>query len=323
MTILVTGGAGFIGSSLADELLRQGNKVVVVDNFDDYYDIAIKEDNVAHNLFSSNYKLYRLDICNKQQLQKVFRENEISSVVHLAARAGVRPSIEKPEKYVETNVLGTVNLLEVMKDFKVQKLVFSSSSSVYGNCNESIFSEDLKVTEPISPYAATKSAGEQFVYTYHKLYGLSAVCLRFFTVYGPRQRPDLAIRKFVEKIENGQTIDMYGDGTTMRDYTYVEDIVAGVISAINYHKTPYEIINIGGGEPITLKRMIETIEDVLGKKAQINILPMQLGDVEKTICDWSKAKKLLGYNPQTTFKQGIQKFVAWKNSRPNPKKIAI
>ncbi|MFV0626580.1 MAG: SDR family NAD(P)-dependent oxidoreductase [Alphaproteobacteria bacterium] len=314
MAILITGGAGFIGSSLADELLRQGNKVVVVDNFNDYYDVKIKEENVSQNLQNDNYKLYRLDICDKESFRKVFEENEISTVVHLAARAGVRPSIDKPEKYVETNILGTVILLELMKDFNIKKLVFASSSSVYGNCKESIFSEDLKVTEPISPYAATKSAGEQFVYTYHKLYGLSAVCLRFFTVYGPRQRPDLAIRKFVDKIEKNQPIQMYGNGSTMRDYTYVEDIVAGIISAINYDKTPYEVINIGGGEPITLKRMIETIEDVLGQRAIIEILPMQMGDVEKTICDWSKAQKLLGYNPQTTFKEGIKKFIDWKKS---------
>ncbi|MDD4556196.1 MAG: SDR family NAD(P)-dependent oxidoreductase [Alphaproteobacteria bacterium] len=315
MTILITGAAGFIGSNLADELLKQGNKVVVVDNFNDYYDVKIKEENVAHNLHNPNYKLYRLDICDKQSLRHVFEENEISAVVHLAARAGVRPSIEKPESYVETNVLGSVVLMELMKDFNVKKLVFASSSSVYGNCKESLFSEDLKVTEPISPYAAAKSAAEQFVYTYHKLYGLSAVCLRFFTVYGPRQRPDLAIRKFVEKIENNQPIQMYGNGGTMRDYTYVDDIVTGVISAIHYDKTPYEIINIGGGEPITLKRMIETIEDVLAKRAKIEVLPMQMGDVEKTICDWSKANSLLGYNPSTTFKEGIEKFVAWKNAQ--------
>lgn len=311
MNILITGAAGFIGSSLADKLLKEGHSIINVDNFNDYYDVKIKWRNIAQNMNNPNYRLYCLDIENKAELTKVFQNNKIDVVVHLAGRAGVRPSIQAPESYVNTNVLGTVHILELMKDFGVKKLVFASSSSVYGNCNAEIFSEDLKVVEPISQYAATKSSDEQFVYTYTKLYGIQAVCLRFFTVYGPRQRPDLAINKFTRLILNGEPIPMYGDGSTKRDYTYIDDIISGIKGAIAYDKTPYEIVNLGGGEPITLKRMIETIEAELGKKASIQQLPMQPGDVNKTVCDYSKAQKLLGYQPHTTFKEGIHKFYEW------------
>ena len=313
MKILITGGAGFIGSNLADRLLSVGHDVIVVDNFNDYYDVSLKERNVSANLNNPHYTLYRVDICGQDAIARVFSDNDIDVVVHLAARAGVRPSLENPVAYVETNILGTVNILEQMKLHNIKKLVFASSSSVYGNCSAEKFSEDLKVTEPISPYAATKSACEQIIYTYHHLYNINAICLRFFTVYGPRQRPDLAIRKFVEKIESGTPIDMYGDGSTRRDYTYIDDIVNGICAAIKYDKTGYEIINLGGGEPITLKRMIETIEKVFGKSAIINQQPMQPGDVDKTVCDWNKANNLLGYTPQTTFEQGIKKFKEWKN----------
>lgn len=311
---LITGGAGFIGSSLADKLLSDNHRVIVVDNFNDYYDISVKERNIEHNLNNPNYKLYRLDIENMDDLKKVFNENDIDVVVHLAARAGVRPSLERPIDYVKTNIMGTVNILECMREKNIKKIVFASSSSVYGNCKENVFSEDLKVTEPISPYAATKSACEQLLYTWHHLYGINVVALRFFTVYGPRQRPDLAINKFTRLIMSDKPIDMYGDGSTKRDYTYIDDIVAGICGAINYDKTGYEIINLGGGEPITLKDMIATIEDVSGKKATINQMPMQPGDVDKTVCDWSKAQKLLGYTPKTSFKEGIRKFVQWKKS---------
>lgn len=315
MNILITGGAGFIGSTLADKLLRQNHHVIVVDNFNDYYDVTIKEQNVAPNLSNPNYKLYRADIENLPLLRQIFAENAVDVVVHLAGRAGVRPSLEQPLAYVKTNIEGTVNILECMKDHHVSKLVFASSSSVYGNCLAQVFSEDLKVTEPISPYAATKSAGEQIIYTYGHLYGIQAVCLRFFTVYGPRQRPDLAISKFTRLISEGRPIDMYGDGSTMRDYTFVDDIVNGIEGAIKYGQTPYEIVNIGGGEPVTLRRMIETIENTLGKKAVINQLPMQPGDVDKTVSDVSKARRLFGYNPQTSFAEGIRKFVDWTKNK--------
>lgn len=312
MKYLITGGAGFIGSNLADSLLNDGHDIVVVDNFNDYYDIKIKEANVAAHMNNPRYKIYHADIENMADMQKIFAENKFDAVVHLAARAGVRPSLEQPLDYVNSNILGTVNILECMKNNVCKKLVIASSSSVYGNCKAEKFSEDLKVTEPISPYAATKSACEQLCYTWHHLYGINVVALRFFTVYGPRQRPDLAISKFCRLIDEGKPIQMYGDGTTKRDYTFIEDIVAGIKASIAYDKTGFEIINLGGGEPITLKRMIATIEEAMGKKAEIEHLPMQPGDVEKTVCDYSKAQRLLNYKPNTSFAAGIAKYVAWK-----------
>ena len=315
MNILITGGAGFIGSTLADKLLKiESNNVIVIDNFNDYYSTTLKEKNIKHNLDNKNYKLYRGDICDKNLLSKIFEENQIDVVVHIAASAGVRPSIENPLSYVKNNIEGTVNIVEVMKRKNVQRIVFASSSSIYGNCKEEIFSEDLKVSEPISPYAASKSACEQFLYTYSKLFDIQVVALRFFTVFGPRQRPDLAIRKFIDLITENKPIPVYGDGTTIRDYTYVDDIVDGIISAINYNDTPYEIINLGGGAPVSLNQMIETIEKVLNKKATIEHLPMQLGDVNKTAADITKAKKLLNYNPKTSFKEGVIKFIEWEKS---------
>lgn len=313
MNIMITGAAGFIGSSLADKLLHENHNVIAIDNFNDFYNPQIKEKNIAHNIGNPNYKLYRVDICDADAMRLIMSENRIDAIVHLAARAGVRPSIAHPVQYIETNIIGTVNILELMREYKINKLVFASSSSVYGNCHTSQFSEGLAVTTPISPYAATKSACEQIIYTYHHLYDISAICLRFFTVYGPRQRPDLAIHKFVDSIAHDMPIQMYGDGTTMRDYTYIDDILSGIISAISYTRTGCEIINLGGGEPITLRRMIETIEGALGKSAMIEQLPMQAGDVYKTVCDWTRARELLGYCPKTTFKQGIEKFIRWKN----------
>lgn len=317
MNYLITGGAGFIGSSLTERLLDDNNKIFVIDNFNDYYDVNLKEKNVQQFLANKDYKLYRGDICDRNLVKEIFRQNHIDVVVHIAARAGVRPSLEDPLEYVRSNIEGTINILENMKEFSCKKIVFASSSSVYGNCTAEKFSEDLKVTEPISPYAATKSACEQFLYTYSKLYGINAVCLRFFTVYGPKQRPDLAIRKFIELIEQDKSIPVYGDGSTMRDYTYIEDILNGICAAIEYDKTPYEIINLGGGSPVTLSQMIRTIEKVLNKQAKIERLPMQPGDVNKTVSDISKAQKLLNYKPKTTFEEGIKKFVEWKRTVNN------
>lgn len=312
MQILITGGAGFIGSNLADRLLKENNKIIVIDNFNNYYNPKIKENNIAHNLSNPNYKLYRGDILDVNLIDKIFNENKIDTVVHIAACAGVRPSIENPLEYIETNIEGTTIILEAMKKYNVNKIVFASSSSIYGNSKAEKFSENLKVSEPISPYAMSKSACEQILYTYSKLFNMQAICLRFFTVYGPRQRPDLAIRKFIDLIEQNKPIPVYGDGTTMRDYTYIDDIIDGIISAIQYNKTSYEIINLGGGSPVTLNEMIKAIEEVLDKKAEIERLPMQLGDVEKTVSDISKAKELLGYCPKTNFKEGIRKFIEWK-----------
>ncbi|MDR2526804.1 MAG: GDP-mannose 4,6-dehydratase [Rickettsiales bacterium] len=313
-TILITGGAGFIGSSLVDKLLMSdNNRVICLDNFNDYYNPDIKEQNIKHNLSRQNYSLYRGDICNNSDLDKIFNENDIDVVVHLAARAGVRPSIENPQLYVETNINGTVSILEQMKKHNLKKMVFASSSSVYGNCDSVPFVETLDINKPISQYAATKIAGEIFCYNYSKLYDINCVCLRFFTVYGPRQRPDLAIRKFIELILRSQEITMFGDGTTMRDYTYIDDIVDGIISAISYDKTKYEIMNLAGsgGNPVTLKNMIFTIEKVLNKKAKIKQLSMQAGDVEKTIGNIEKARELLNYEPKVDFESGIKKFIDW------------
>lgn len=320
--ILITGGAGFIGSSLADRLLSEGKNIICVDNFSDYYDISLKEKNILQASLIPAYKLYRTDIEDKDALEKIFQENQIDAIVHLAARAGVRPSIKAPADYVKTNILGTVNLLDLMKKYNITKMVFASSSSVYGNCKADKFHENLKVSEPISPYAATKSACEQLCYTYSHLYNIQIICLRFFTVYGPRQRPDLAINKFARLIEEGLSIPMFGDGSTMRDYTYIDDIVSGIEAALNYNQTNYEIINIGGGSPVTLHEMITTLEKVLKIKAKINKLPMQPGDVDKTIADINKAKLLLNYCPQTSFEEGIKKFMEWKNENFQKTKIS-
>lgn len=310
-TILITGGAGFIGSCVADYLLPLRYKIIVVDNFDPYYDPKLKEQNVLPHKDNPNYVLYRANIEDLPVLKQIFSVHSVDQVVHLAARAGVRPSLENPLAYVQTNINGTMNILECMREYNVKKLVFASSSSVYGNCKADKFTEDLKVTQPISPYAATKSACEQIIYTYCHLYHIQAVCLRFFTVFGPRQRPDLAINKFTRLIKNSRPIPLFGDGSSCRDYTYIDDIVSGVCAAINYDKTPYEIINLGGGEPITLKNMIGIIEKVLGKKAQISYLPMQPGDVDRTVCDCSKAQRLLNYCPKTSFEEGVRKFIEW------------
>ncbi|MGN0017874.1 MAG: GDP-mannose 4,6-dehydratase [Candidatus Gastranaerophilaceae bacterium] len=314
MNILITGGAGFIGSNLAEKLIKDHN-IIVIDNFNDYYSPAIKENNIKEILNNPKYKLYRADVRNIEEIKPVFSENSIDCVVHIAASAGVRASIKEPDLFIKNNICATVNVLELMKDFNVKKLVFASSSSVYGNCKAEKFSEDLKITEPISPYAATKSACEQFIYTFSKLYDIQAVCLRFFTVYGRRQRPDLAISKFVNLIKQDKPIPVYGDGTTYRDYTYIDDILSGIESAIYYNKTPYEIINLGGGEPVTLIDMIKTIEQVLGKKAQIEWLPMQAGDVIKTSADITKAKNLLNFEPKTKFIDGIKAYVEWANGK--------
>lgn len=313
-TYLITGGAGFIGSHLADKLLKEGNKVIVVDNFCDFYNPKIKEDNVKHNLNNANYILKRIDIRNREELAKVFDEANVDVVIHLAAMAGVRPSIDNPIYYQEVNCVGTQNILEEMKAHNVKKLVMASSSSVYGNCKEVPFKEDMVVDFAISPYAATKKANEVMTHVYHKLFDFNVIMLRFFTVFGPRQRPDLAINKFTRLMLNNEPIPMFGDGTTSRDYTYVEDIVSGIEKSIEYvnnNKDVYEILNLGNSSPVSLKEMIDTIAEVLNKTPNIEELPMQPGDVERTFADISKAKKLIGYEPKTSFKQGIENFVKW------------
>ena len=313
-TYFVTGGAGFIGSSLAKRLLNEGNNVVVIDNFCDFYNPKIKENNVKELLENPKFKLYRNDIREKETIKKIFDENNIDIIVHLAAMAGVRPSIENPVLYQEVNCMGTQNILEEMKAHSLNKLVMASSSSVYGNCKEVPFNENMIVDFAISPYAATKKANEVMTHVYHKLLNMNVIMLRFFTVYGPKQRPDLAINKFTRLMLNNEEIPMFGDGTTSRDYTYIDDIVDGIIRSCDYvsnNQNVYEILNLGNSSPISLKEMIEVIGKVVGVEPKIKELPMQPGDVDRTYADISKAKKLIGYEPKTTFEQGIKNFVEW------------
>lgn len=313
-TYLITGGAGFIGSTLTERLLNENNKVVCIDNFCDYYNPKLKEKNVEEFVKHKNYSLYRIDIRNRNDVKNVFDENKIDVIVHLAAMAGVRPSIENPLLYQEVNGIGTQNILEEAKLHNVKSLVMASSSSVYGNCKEVPFKEDMIVDYAISPYAATKKANEVMAHVYHKLNDMNIIMLRFFTVYGPKQRPDLAINKFTRLMLEGKCIPMYGDGTTSRDYTYVDDIVDGICKSCDYvinNDNVYEIINLGSNSPVSLKEMINTIGEVLNVEPKIEVLPMQPGDVDRTYADISKAKKLLGYSPKFTFKEGIQKFIDW------------
>ena len=313
-TYFITGGAGFIGSTLSEKLLSLGNKVVAIDNFCDFYNPNIKENNVKDLLLNPNFKLYRADIRDREAVKKIFDENKIDVVMNLAAMAGVRPSIENPCLYQEVNCLGLQNILEEMKLHDVKNGVLASSSSVYGNCKEVPFREDMIVDYAISPYAATKKANEVMAHVYHKLYDMNIIMLRFFTVYGPKQRPDLAINKFTRLMLEDKEIPMFGDGTTSRDYTYVDDIVEGIIKSCEYtlnNKNVYEILNIGNSSPTSLKEMINTIARVLGVEPKIKQLPMQPGDVDRTYADISKAKKLIGYEPKTTFEEGIRKFVNW------------
>jgi len=319
LSILVTGGAGFIGSSLCENLIRSGQKIVCVDNFNNFYNPLIKKNNISDLIPDKNFILYEADICSKDSLKKIFGENSIEIVVHLAAMAGVRPSIENPLLYEKVNIEGTINLLECLREEKIKKLIFASSSSVYGGNKKIPFSEDDKVDLPVSPYAATKKAGELICYTYHHLYNISAFCLRFFTVYGPRQRPEMAIHKFTRKIFNGEEISIYGDGSSSRDYTYIDDIINGITESIKKVKG-YEIINLGNSKPATLSNLITIIEKTSGINAKINHEEMKPGDVFTTFADINKASKLLDYNPAASLEKGIGKFISWyKDMRENGK----
>lgn len=313
-TYLVTGGAGFIGSSLSERLVKEGNNVVAIDNFCDFYNPKIKENNVKDLIKCSNFKLYRADIRDKDAVRRIFEENNIDIVMHLAAMAGVRPSIENPVLYQEVNCMGTQNILEEMKAHNVKNLVMASSSSVYGNCKKVPFKENMVVDFAISPYAATKKANEVMTHVYHKLFDFNVIMLRFFTVYGPKQRPDLAINKFTRLMLEDKEIPMFGDGTTSRDYTYIDDIVDGIIRSCNYvanNDNVYEILNLGNSSPVSLKEMIDIIGQVVGVEPKIKQFPMQPGDVDRTFADVSKAKELIGYEPKTSFKEGIENFVKW------------
>ncbi|MFQ5509911.1 MAG: GDP-mannose 4,6-dehydratase [Leptospirillia bacterium] len=309
-TILVTGAAGFIGSHLCETLVAQGRTVVGYDNFDPFYDRAIKERNLAELRRNPAFTLVEGDILDRDRLATAFREHGVAEVVHLAALAGVRPSIEDPYRYQEVNVAGTSALLECARECEVENFVFASSSSVYGNNKKVPFSESDPVDRPISPYAATKRAGELICHTYHHLYGFPVTCLRFFTVYGPRQRPDLAIAKFTRMIDAGETIPLFGDGGSRRDYTHIDDIIGGTLAAIKA-RAPYAIYNLGESETTTLADLVAMIEDALGKTARIERLPMQPGDVSVTYADISLARKEIGYQPTTPIKTGIPAYVEW------------
>ena len=306
MKILITGVAGFIGSSVAERLVSKGHEVTGLDNFNDHYSPKFKEEN-AKNL---GIELHRADIRDHGVLKKIFGKGKFDAVLHLAAMVGVRPSIANPFVYEEINVKGTLNLLELSRLSGIKKFVFASSSSVYGDRDKVPFSENDATNSPISPYAATKKAGELLCYTYSSLYRMPSVCLRFFTVYGPKGRPDMAPYKFVDRIAHGKPIEMYGDGSTRRDYTYVADIVNGVESSLSL-KANYEIINLGCGTPIMLTDFIKEIEKNLGRKAKIVRKKMQPGDVKQTYADISKAKKLLGYGPKTEIGKGLRLFCDW------------
>ncbi len=312
MDVLVTGAAGFIGSHLVESMLSDDYRVVGLDNFDPYYERSAKERNLLAALEHPDFTFVEADICDGERLADVLADTgPFDAIVHLAAKAGVRPSIADPLGYERTNVAGTLNLLELAARAQRQpRFVFASSSSVYGNNPKTPFSETDSVDHPISPYAATKKTGELICHTYHHLYGLSVFCLRFFTVFGPRQRPDLAIHKFAKRIMAGEPIQMFGDGTTSRDYTYIDDIVTGVRSAVDRCQG-YEIVNLGGEHPVTLTKMIETIAQTCDQAARIEQMPMQPGDVETTYADIAKARRLLAYNPSTTFGQGVQRQVQW------------
>jgi UDP-glucuronate 4-epimerase len=312
MKILVTGGAGFIGSHTVERLLHQGAEVTVLDEFNDYYSVAIKRANVA--AFKGQARVCEADIRDKSAVLKICEEGKFDAIIHLAARAGVRPSIQDPELYISTNIQGTHHLLEGARISGCKRFLFASSSSVYGINEKVPFSETDRIEQTISPYAMTKMCGEQQCSNYTNLYDIRTVCLRFFTVYGPRQRPDLAISKFTQLIDQGKPVPRYGDGTTARDYTFVTDIVDGIMASLKYEGDPFDIFNLGGSQTTTLNQLIQAVEKALGKTAIIETLPMQPGDVPRTFADVGKAKRLLGYAPHTPIQEGIPKFVEWYQS---------
>ncbi len=311
-TILVTGGAGFIGSHLCERLLSDGVKVICLDNFDTFYDpnIKIKNTETLTKKFPHLFELVTGDIRNPEQLKGVFQKNKVDFVVHLAARAGVRPSIADPLLYQDVNIRGTIVLLEACKERGVKNFVFASSSSVYGENQRVPFTEKDLDIQPISPYGATKRAGELLCYSYHHLYGMNTACLRIFTAYGPRQRPEMAIHKFTRFIDQGEKIPIYGDGSSRRDYTYIDDLIDGILGVIRHHKG-FEIYNLGESQTTSLKELIRLIEETFGKKANFEMLEFQPGDVSVTYADITKAKRMLKYQPKVKMKEGIQRFVEW------------
>lgn len=309
MKTVVTGAAGFIGSHLTERLLDKGCEVVGIDSFDTFYSPQIKRRNIARALQNPRFRLVEADIRDRAAMEQAIGD-DVDAIVHLAARAGVRPSIEQPALYSDVNINGTVALLEIARQRQIGKFVFASSSSVYGNNKKVPFSESDNVDFPISPYAATKKAGELICHTYHHLYDIGMTCLRFFTVYGPRQRPDLAIHKFARLIEAGEPIPVFGDGTMRRDFTYIDDIINGVVAAMD-KCAGYNIYNLGESRPICVSDLIAEIEKALGKTAIRNHLPTQPGDVDQTYADVAKAQRELSYNPATHIATGLARFVEW------------
>jgi UDP-glucuronate 4-epimerase len=319
MNVLVTGGAGFIGSHLVEALLRRGATVAVLDDFNPFYDPAIKRENLSQ--LNGQVRIHQVDICDAAATAQVVAAERPALILHLAARAGVRPSVLQPELYLRTNITGTFNLLEAAKAAGVPRLIFASSSSVYGANRTLPFTENQVLTQTLSPYASTKLAGEQLCSNYSYLYGLQVICLRFFTVYGPRQRPDLSIHRFTDRIYHGQPIEVYGDGSARRDFTYVDDTVQGILNAVDYVGSSFEIINLGENQTVTLSEVIGTIEQALGQKAEINYLPVVPGDMPVTYADITKARQLLGYTPTTSIHKGIPRFVAWYLNRIETSKL--
>jgi UDP-glucuronate 4-epimerase len=314
--VVLTGGAGFIGSHVAEALLRRGVQLWILDNLDEFYSPAWKKANLEDVRRVGSYEFSEVDICDIDRLRETLERARPDMVIHLAARAGVRPSIEQPRLYEQVNVAGTLNLLEMCRQLAVSKFLFGSSSSVYGATSRVPFSEDQVELRPISVYAATKLAGEMLCYTYAHLFALPVICLRFFTVYGPRQRPDLAIHKFTALIEAGKPVPIFGDGSAGRDYTWVDDIAAGVMAAVDYDPhppggVPFEVFNLGNSHPVKLVEMVELLERISGKRAIPEQNPSQPGDVPLTWADISKAGRLLGYRPATRLEEGLEKFVAW------------
>ncbi len=308
--VLVTGGAGFIGSHLAERLLKEKKQVLILDNFDDFYGPREKRENIVGLLKNNEAELIKGDIRNKSLVRRIFNKHNPRVVVHLAARAGVRASIEDPVLCQEINYLGTANILEVAKDFNLRNFIFGSSSSVYGERSKVPFKEEDRVERPISPYGASKTAAEEILYVYHHLYNIPITCLRLFTVYGPRQRPDLAIRKFINLIYKGEELTMYGDGTSRRDYTYISDIVEGIVSAVKKPRA-FEVVNLGNSSPVLLKDLIKHIEKNVGKKAKIRQIEEQPGDVSQTYADISKAKRLYNWKPEVKIEDGLKQAVEW------------
>ena len=309
MRILVTGGAGFIGSHLVEKLLSLGHDIAILDDFTDFYDPQIKRQNIA--AVAKDVEIHHLDLRDSGAVRNLFHREKFEAIAHLAARAGVRPSIQNPQLYYDTNVDGTLHLLDAARVTGVERFIFASSSSVYGNSKTVPFSEDRQLIQTLSPYGATKIAGEFLCSTYSHLYGMRVVAFRYFTVYGPRQRPDLAIHQFTRRIHAGKPIDQFGDGTTRRDYTYIDDIIQGTIAALKYDGPMFDIFNLGENETIQLRDLIAGIENALGEKAKINRLPEQPGDMPVTYADISKARELLGYNPSTRLSDGLPRFIEW------------